>query len=150
MSVVPASVRVFVDGSALATRGPGGIGFVVPDLDLEGSLELSAATNQQAELLAAAYALSEIPEGLNVVVVSDSQYVVRGWGWLPGWIAKGWRTNSGPVANPNYWRRLQLAVDRHESVVFEWVKGHADTPENERADRLAYAARMSAKEKAAA
>ena len=142
--VVPSSVRAYVDGSAFPTGGPGGTGYVVPDLEMEGALELPAANHQQAEILAAAYALEQIPPHSEVVVVSDSRYVVSGWDWLPAWIERGWRTKSGPVANPAQWRRLQAAVRLHTVVRFEWVKGHAETPENERADRLAHAARARA------
>lgn len=142
--VVPLSVRAYVDGCAPPTGGTGGTGYVVPDLEMEGALELRKANHQQAEILAAAYALEQIPPHFEVVVVSDSRYVVNGWGWLPGWIGRGWRTKSGQVANPEQWRRLQAAAALHTVVRFEWVKGHADTPENQRADRLAHAARARA------
>jgi ribonuclease HI len=140
------TVRVYVDGSGLATGGPGGIGYVIPALRVEGSLELSSATNQQAEILAAAYALHQLDPCPSVHVVSDSQYLVRGWERLPAWIARGWRIMSGPpVANQAHWRRLQAAAARHGRVEFEWCKGHAGTAANERADELAGAARARAK-----
>lgn len=136
-------IVAYVDGSGLATGGPAGVGYValIGDATVEGALELPAATNQQAEILAAAYALDQLGPADHVLVVSDSQYVVRGWGWLPGWIERGWRTRTGPVANQAHWRRLQQAVARHGSVTFRWTKGHAGTPENERADALAASAR---------
>jgi ribonuclease HI len=42
------------------------------------------------------------------------------------------------VKNEDLWRRLDEAQARHH-VTWEWVKGHAGHPENERADELARA-----------
>lgn len=148
---IPLNLIVYCDGSALATGGPGGIAYVARREDGTGdavsnSRQLPSATNQQAEILAAAFALDDLPAGLDVVVRSDSQYLVNGWGWLPGWIKRGWRTRSGRVANQSHWRRLQEAVARHESVSFEWLKGHAGDPDNERCDELAGIRRREALE----
>lgn len=148
---------VWCDGSG-TTGGPAGIAYVghldteaMDDLPLEGSLSLPNATNQQAEILAAAYALHELDPCDHVTVVSDSEYVVLGMNErLVRWIARGWRTTTGPVANRRHWERLLDAVARHEVVVFEWTRGHAGTPENERADQLAVAARLRAREQAVA
>lgn len=136
---------LYADGSGLATGGPAGVGFngLVNGEMIEGSLSLPSATNQQAEILAAAYALDTIVPCASVLLYSDSQYVVKGWGWLPGWIARDWRTSSGPVANQHHWQRLQQAVARHGEVDFRWVRGHDGTEGNERADKLARAARLA-------
>ncbi|HEY1970020.1 MAG TPA: RNase H family protein, partial [Pseudonocardia sp.] len=57
--------------------------------------------------------------------------------WLPRWKANGWQTSAKqPVKNADLWRRLDQAAARHQ-VRWEWVKGHAGNPDNERADRLA-------------
>lgn len=143
------NITVWTDGSG-TTGGPGGVGYVAVSDETEGvtegSLPLPNATNQQAEILAAAFALHELPEGSDVTVVSDSQYLVMGWNeWLPLWRERGWRRLSGgPVANLRYWQRLLDAAGRHRAVRFEWTRGHAGTEQNERADRLAGAARMEA------
>ena len=34
------------------------------------------------------------------------------------------------------WERLLVQLERHQ-VTFQWVKGHADNPGNERCDELA-------------
>jgi ribonuclease HI len=147
------SATVFTDGSG-TTGGPGGVGYVavVDGQETEGSLPLARATNQQAEILAAAYALHTIPPCAEVVVYSDSEYVVLGMqSRIVEWIARGWRTKAGsPVANRRHWERLLEAVGRHEKVWFEWVRGHAGHPENERADALAVAARHRARQEEAA
>jgi ribonuclease HI len=138
------SITVYVDGSGHARGGPGGCGYVAVTAagrTFEGKCSLPAATNQQAELLAAAYALHSIPAGSTVTVRSDSEYVVNGWGWLDGWIERGWRTRTGAVANRRHWERLITAVQRHERVTFEWIAGHSGIEHNERADVLAGEAR---------
>jgi ribonuclease HI len=143
------SWTVWCDGSGHAQGGPGGVGYVActdKGPPAEGMLQLANATNQQAEILAAAYALTQIPEGGTVKLVSDSQYLVEGMNdWLPKAVARDWETAGGnPVANRQHWERLLVAVKRHDSVVFEWVKGHSTSPGNIRADCLAYAARQLA------
>ena len=142
------SFVVYCDGSG-TTGGPAGIGFLVLADGLpftEGRLPLANATNCQAELLAAAYALLSLPEGQDVVLYSDSTYVVKGFtAYLPSWRERGWRrSGGGPVANLRLWQRLLDAVERHRSVRFEWTRGHVGTEGNERADRLAGAARVLA------
>jgi ribonuclease HI len=139
------NARVYVDGSGSATGGAGGVGYVgtVDGQHVEGSLPLPSATNQQAELLAAAYALTQLPRCDHVSIYSDSQYVVNGWGWLDGWIARGWRTRTGAVANQRHWQRLIDATKLHGVVEFNWTRGHAGNEWNERADALAGEARYS-------
>lgn len=146
---------VYCDGSGVADGGPAGCGYVAlinARTVTEGSLPLPAGTNQQAEILAAAYALTEIPDCAAVLVYSDSEYVVKGWTeWLPGWLENGWRRRSGgDVANQRHWQRLIDAADRHGTVEFRWVRGHDGTEGNERADVLAGEARARAIEQAAA
>lgn len=147
---------VYTDGSG-TTKGPGGIAYVAYDaatlaLFEEGSLPLTEATNQKAEILAAAYALHCLPEGSVITIYSDSEYVVKGFSeWLPGWKLRDWRKSSGgSVKNRAHWERLDEAVARHASVAFSWVPGHDGIKGNERADELAGLARQEAKDRLAA
>jgi len=148
------SFRVFCDGSG-TTGGPAGIAFVAYDehgeLFDERSMPLRDATNQRAEILAATYALHELPPLPKVVVVSDSEYVVKGMTvWIDGWCDRArdgaWRTASGgAVENQTHWQLLVDAASRHGHVEFEWTRGHVGTYGNERAHELAAAARQAAK-----
>ena len=97
-------------------------------------------TNNQMELMAAIMALETLERASQVTVVTDSAYVKNGvTGWIHGWKRNGWRTsNKKPVKNVELWQRLDAAQARH-SVTWEWVKGHAGHPENEKADDLARA-----------
>lgn len=143
------SFRVYCDGSG-TTGGHAGIAFVAyadsGDWFGEGSLPLRNATNQQAEILAATFALHSLHPLPKVVVVSDSEYVVKGMTvWLDDWLARGWRTAAGkPVKNQAHWQRLIDAASRHGHVDFEWTRGHVGTYGNERADELAGLARQQA------
>lgn len=90
------------------------------------------------ELLAVIVALEMLKfEGSNVTLYSDSQYVVNAVekGWLLGWERKGFAGRK----NADLWIRF-LRIYRKHHVRFVWVKGHADTVENNRCDQLAVAA----------
>lgn len=74
---------------------------------------------------------------LRVLVVSDSEYLVRGMReWVPGWIRRGWRRKGGAVENVALWQELVDVAARHD-VTFTWVRGHAGHPKNEYANDLA-------------
>ena len=77
---------------------------------------------------------------LRVLIVSDSEYLVRGMReWVPGWIGRGWRRKAGPIENLELWQALVTTAQAHE-VSFAWVRGHAGHPKNEYANDLAVAA----------
>ena len=97
-------------------------------------------TNNRMELLAAINALEVLGRASTITVVTDSAYVKNGvTGWIFGWKRNGWKTSARkPVKNVELWQRLDAAQARHD-VTWEWVKGHAGHPENERADELARA-----------
>jgi ribonuclease HI len=141
-------VNVYTDGACIGNPGPGGYGII---LEYEGrEKELSAGfrltTNNRMELLATSIGLEALKEPCEVDLYSDSQYVVHGMerGWLKNWQANGWRTKDRkPVLNTDLWQRLAGQLGRH-TVRFHWVRGHAGHPENERVDRLAFAAAQQA------
>lgn len=95
-------------------------------------------TNNRMELMAAIVALEALREPCEVVLSTDSQYVRQGiTSWIHNWKKRGWKTASKqPVKNVDLWQRLDLALKPHQ-VRWEWVKGHAGHPENERCDELA-------------
>ena len=135
----------YTDGACSGNPGPGGWGVLLraikgADIVKERTLSGGAAetTNNQMELLAAISALEALEKPSKITVVTDSAYVKNGvTGWIFGWKRNGWRTsNKKPVKNVELWQRLDKAAARH-TVTWEWVKGHAGHPENERADELA-------------
>jgi ribonuclease HI len=99
-----------------------------------------ATTNNRMALKGATMAL-EILGGkgarLEVLMISDSQYLVRGVReWMGAWEARGWTRKSGPIENLELWKRLRAAQRKHD-VQWTWLRGHARHPKNEYADRLA-------------
>ncbi len=74
---------------------------------------------------------------LTLLIVSDSEYLVRGVReWMPGWRARGWKRKTGEVENLDLWRALEHSLTLHE-VQFGWVRGHNGHPKNEYANDLA-------------
>ena len=111
---------------------------VVKERELKGGE--AATTNNRMELLAAIHALEALERDSEITIVTDSNYVKNGiTGWIHGWKKNGWKNAARkPVKNAELWQRLDAANARHR-VTWEWVKGHAGHPENERADALARA-----------
>ncbi|AUQ59971.1 ribonuclease H [Phaeobacter inhibens] len=142
-----AELFAYTDGACSGNPGPGGWGVLLRAMDGETIVkekELSGGeaetTNNRMELLAAINALESLARPSTLTVVTDSAYVKNGvTGWIHGWKRNGWKTASKkPVKNVELWQRLDEAQRRH-TVTWEWVKGHAGNPENERADELARA-----------
>jgi ribonuclease HI len=137
----------YTDGACSGNPGPGGWGVlmiaregdaVVKTRELKGGE--ADTTNNRMELLAAISALEALTRDTALTVVTDSAYVKNGVSqWIHGWKRNGWRTaDKKPVKNVDLWQRLDEAQARHR-VKWEWIKGHAGHPENERADELARA-----------
>ncbi|MGH1354711.1 MAG: ribonuclease HI [Thalassovita sp.] len=135
----------YTDGACSGNPGPGGWGVLLRAMDGKKIVKercLSGGepetTNNRMELLAAINALETLAKPSTLTVVTDSAYVKNGvTGWIHGWKRNGWKTAARkPVKNVELWQRLDEAQARH-SVTWEWVKGHAGHPENERADELA-------------
>ena len=140
-------VVVYTDGACLGNPWPGGYGTVIlyggRRKELSGGFRLT--TNNRMELLAAIDGLEALKECCKVTLFSDSKYVVDSMeqGWARKWRAKGWRRNKKAAAlNPDLWDRLIGLTEGHE-VDFQWVKGHAGIPANERCDQLAMEAATS-------
>ncbi|MDG1115579.1 MAG: ribonuclease HI [Flavimaricola sp.] len=140
-----AELFAYTDGACSGNPGPGGWGALLVAREGETVLktrELSGGaaetTNNRMELLAAINALESLSKPSVITVVTDSAYVKGGiTEWLFGWKRNGWRTSTRkPVKNEDLWRRLDEAAARHQ-IRWEWVKGHAGHPENEKADELA-------------
>jgi ribonuclease HI len=137
----------YTDGACSGNPGPGGWGVlliardgdaVVKERALKGGE--AATTNNRMELMAAIAALETPARPSRITLVTDSAYVKNGvTQWIAGWKRNGWKTAAKkPVKNVDLWQRLDEAQARH-TVDWQWVKGHAGHPENERADELARA-----------
>jgi ribonuclease HI len=130
-------VVMFTDGAAKGNPGPGGYGTVLlfGPYRKELSEGYRLTTNNRMELLAVIKGLEAMKKnGLNILIYSDSKYVVDSV--TKGWIWNWMKTNFKGKKNEDLWRRYITAAKPHQ-VRFQWVKGHAGNPENERCDQLA-------------
>ena len=133
----------YTDGACSGNPGPGGWGVLLLAKDGETILKERTlnggepeTTNNRMELMAAISALEVLERPSTLTVVTDSAYVKDGiTKWIHGWKRNGW-TKKGGLKNAELWQRLDAAQARHK-VKWEWIKGHAGHPENERADELA-------------
>jgi ribonuclease HI len=124
------SVTIFCDGSSLGNGQVSTRAAAAALLGYRGIWRgvgefLGQATNQQAEIVAAALGLEALREPCRVRVVTDSRYVVE--------------TMSGRFrrkSNLEWWTRLDEASRLHE-VNWEWAKGHAGHTIQEAVDRAA-------------
>ena len=139
-SAALAQIIIYTDGAAKGNPGNGGYGIVL--ISGKHRKEMSEGfrntTNNRMELLAVIVALETLKGGgHDVVIYSDSKYVVDSVEkrWVFGWQKKGFKGKK----NVDLWMRF-LRVFPSNRVRFQWVKGHANIPENERCDQLAVAA----------
>lgn len=144
------TVNIFTDGCCLGNPGRGGYGAILEYLGNQKELSAGYAftTNNRMELLGCIVALETLKQPCSVILVTDSQYVVNGItkGWAEGWQSRGWRKADGkPAENSDLWKRLLDLTHTHgHEVAFQWVKGHAGHPENERCDVMAKTAASGA------
>lgn len=143
-------VEIFTDGACSPNPGRGGWGAILisPAHD-HHRREISGGepqtTNNRMELTAAIEGLRALKRPCHVKLTTDSQYLCQAFtkGWLAKWQKNGWQTrDKKPVLNEDLWRALIDLTTTHH-VEWAWVKGHANHPENERADQLAVQARQA-------
>ena len=133
-------VELFTDGACSGNPGPGGWGVLLRREGRESELSGAEAqtTNNRMELAAAIAGLSALSEPCEVVLVTDSKYLILGMTqWLPNWKRRQWLSASKkPVKNVDLWQALERAAEPHR-ISWQWVKGHSGHRENDIADGLA-------------
>ena len=136
-------VELFTDGACSGNPGAGGwaaiLRYGTHEKELCGGEKQT--TNNRMELTAVIEGLKALNERCEVLVTTDSQYVVNGIekGWAAAWKKNGWRkADKKPALNADLWDTLLNLTALH-AVSFHWVHGHHGHPENERCDALAVA-----------
>ena len=136
-------VTLYTDGACSGNPGKGGWGAVLLfgkfEKQLSGMSETT--TNNQMELTAVIEGLKALKEPCEVMVYSDSAYVVNAFNnnWIEGWQNNNWKNSKKePVANRELWEEL-IELTKVHTVTFNKVKGHAGDKYNEICDTLATA-----------
>lgn len=137
---------IYTDGVCSGNPGPGGWAFVAVESSGTGTkIESSGSelntTNNRMELTAVINGISFIKAIAysSMLILTDSKYIVDAvnQGWLNSWVSKNWKKSDGKsVLNQDLWSKL-LELMSVYNVSFQWVKGHAGIPDNERCDELA-------------
>lgn len=129
-------IQLYTDGAAKGNPGPGGYGSILIYGDQYKELHGAYArtTNNRMELMAVIVGLEAVKKQQTITVYTDSRYVVDSVqkGWLWQWVQQGFKKRK----NSDLWRRFITVYKKHH-VRFEWIKGHAGHPLNERCDTLA-------------
>ena len=135
------SIKVYTDGACKGNPGPGGWGVYIQSNEDEKELYGGnpETTNNQMEMQAALEALKHLKDEDEVIkLYTDSNYLRQGiTEWIHKWKKNNWKTAAKkPVANRDLW--IQISdLNEKMTVEWNWVKGHAGDPGNERADELA-------------
>jgi len=124
------NVTIVCDGSSLGNGKGNPRAAAVAVLGFKGYWKavgeyLGNATNQQAEIAAAAIGLESLKESCTVTLMSDSRYVVETMGGT-------WKRKT----NHDWWKRLDNAAKKH-TIAWKWVKGHSGHEVQEVADAMA-------------
>ena len=124
------NVTIVCDGSSLGNGKGNPRAAAVAVLGFKGYWKavgefLGNATNQQAEIAAAAIGLESLKEPCKVTLLSDSRYVVETMGGT-------WKRKT----NHEWWKRLDNAARMHQ-ITWKWVKGHDGHIVQEVADAMA-------------
>ena len=135
------SIKVYTDGACKGNPGPGGWGVYIQSNEDEKELYGGnpETTNNQMEMQAALEALKHLKDKDEVIeLYTDSNYLRQGiTEWIHKWKKNNWRTAAKkPVANRDLWIEIS-DLNEKMTVEWNWVKGHAGDPGNERADELA-------------
>jgi len=124
------TIYLYTDGACSCNPGPAGAGVLMRYLHHEKRISkfLGHATNNIAELTAIKIGLESVTDNSKLIVVyTDSQYSI---GVLsnPTW---------KPKKNKELIKEIKDLISTFKSVDFQWVKGHADSTENNIVDELA-------------
>lgn len=128
---------IYTDGAYSRNRDLGGIAFLIIKEDkviAEFNKTFSHTTNNRMELYAVIYALQSIKKADEIIVFSDSMYVI-------GCITLGWKRKK----NIDLWNEFDSAFSKVDcpNIKFKHVKGHSTNIYNNRCDSLAVEATYS-------
>ena len=129
------TVNIYTDGACRGNPGIGGWGVLIEygNISKEYFGGEKNTTNNKMELQAAIEGLKVLKEPCNVILTTDSKYVMDG---ITSWIDNWKNAAKKDVKNKDLWIELDSFVVKH-NVKWSWVKGHSGHEKNEIADELA-------------
>ena len=134
------SISIYTDGACKGNPGEGGWGAFIEYSDEKVKLYgyEKDTTNNRMEIIAAIEALRFIKVQSDIIIYTDSKYLMNGINtWIHGWKKNNWKTSSNKdVKNVDLWKIIDELNSNH-SIEWIWVKGHSGNPGNEMADELA-------------
>ena len=122
-------VYMYTDGSCKPNPGPGGWAAIIiynEHARVVGGFDKDRSTNNRMEVSAVIGGMNCLTTGCNVLLFTDSMYVINGINRL--------RNHSMLDTNPDLWVSLRQALARHKLIGIEQVTAHAGEPFNEAAD----------------
>ncbi|MGP8270467.1 MAG: ribonuclease HI [Terracidiphilus sp.] len=136
-------VTLITDGACNGNPGPGGWAYILRYRQdaMERAGGAPDTTNNRMELRAAIEGLKALLEPCEVLLFSDSRYLLEGiTSWRHKWRVNGWtrrrKAKAYPLANSDLWEELDQLAEKH-IVRGQWIKGHSGHLDNERCDQLA-------------
>lgn len=129
------NVTIYTDGSCLGNPGPGAWAAILSYNNKEKIISgyQESTTNNQMEIKAAIEALKILKESCEVILYTDSKYVMQGiTEWLPKWK----ETNFKNKKNVELWLELEKETKRHK-ITWQWVQAHSTNKINNRVDKIA-------------
>ncbi len=138
--IITFMIAIFTDGSSRGNPGPGGWGAIVLSDDAVTELggRENETTNNRMEMAAVISALESLDNESEVVLYTDSAYVLNGiTRWVKGWEKNNWKTSTkDDVLNKDLWQKMVEATS-HKNITWQLIKGHSGTAGNERCDVIA-------------
>ena len=143
-------LKIYTDGACSGNPGKGGWAAIILIGKNQSSISGSEnnTTNNRMEITAAINAIKSLKIKSNVVIHTDSKYLMNGINdWINNWKNNNWKTSTKKdVKNVDLWKAIDDLSSEH-TIKWNWVKGHSGNPGNEMADDLANLAILKKSEK---
>ena len=134
------NVVIYTDGACKGNPGEGGWGAILEFTDETNKIYgyQENTTNNRMEIVAAIEAIKLVKEESDIIIYTDSKYLMNGINiWIHSWKKNNWKTSGNKnVKNVDLWKAIDESNSKH-SIKWNWVKGHSGNPGNEMADDLA-------------